>query len=184
MLDSARPLSLKGSLLLADPSLSDRYFRHAVVLLTEHDKTTGAHGYVINKPQGKKVGDVLRGPEFEGLANVPIYVGGPVSQEHLIFAALQWKVATKRLTVQTHLSGPEALERQERGEVIRAFLGYSGWSSGQLEHEMRANSWVTRPPGPGVLEPGADELLWKRLVTSLGPYYELRSYGPKHPGMN
>lgn len=184
MTDSARPLTLKGSLLLADPSLRDQYFYHSVLLLTEHDKDQGAVGYVLNKPYGKKVGDILMGEEFAGLHSVPIFIGGPVSREHLVFAALQWKIATKRLTVQTHLSAAEAMQRQENGEIIRAFLGYSGWGSGQLEHEMRENAWITRPAASQVLEGESNEKLWKMLLTSLGPVYELRSHYPASPWFN
>ncbi len=184
MAETVRQFSLKGNLLLADPSLRDPHFRHGVVLLTEHSKETGAHGYVLNKPYGKNVGDVLRGPEFAGLAEVPLYVGGPVNREHLIFASFQWKVATKRLTVQTHLSVDEALRRKENGETIRAFLGYSGWDKGQLEYEIRHNSWITRPAGPAVLELQTDDRLWRMLITALGPYYELKAQGPENPGWN
>jgi putative transcriptional regulator len=182
--DSVRPLSLKGSLILADPSLRDAHFRKSVLLLTEHHRDKGAHGYVLNQPYGKTVGEVLSGDDFSALSDVPIFVGGPVSREHLIFASLQWKVATKRLTCQTHLSVGDAIARRENGETIRAFLGYSGWGKGQLERELQENAWIARTPGPNVLEGSAKDGLWRQLMASLGPYYELRTFGPSHPLLN
>jgi putative transcriptional regulator len=126
----------------------------------------------------------LGGEEFSPLRHVPIFIGGPVGQEHLIFAALSWKPSAKALTCTTHLSLPDAIALQESGKHVRAFLGYSGWSSGQLEKELRGNSWITRRPEPSVLESKADESLWSTLLTTMGPYYKLLAGTPPNPELN
>src|SRR6056297_2150358 len=51
--------SLKGSLLLADPGLKEPTFFQSVLLLTEHSDENGALGYILNRPLGRNVGDLL-----------------------------------------------------------------------------------------------------------------------------
>ena len=53
--------SYKGSLILADPSLRESTFFRCVLLLTEHSRQTGAFGYILKRPIGKKVGEKLEG---------------------------------------------------------------------------------------------------------------------------
>ena len=84
------PIRLQGNLLIADPSLGDGIFRHSVILLTEHTTSSGAHGLILNHPSGHKVGEFLKEEEFSPLARIDVHVGGPVSSEHLTFAALWW----------------------------------------------------------------------------------------------
>jgi putative transcriptional regulator len=184
MSDPARPLSLKGALLLADATLQDPYFEHSVVLLTAHQREQGATGFVLNKPFGKRIGEMIPKAEFAALKDVEVFIGGPVGGEHLIFAAMHWRVETRRLVMQTHLSAEDAIARQEQGETIRAFLGYSGWSRGQLEQEIRENAWQTRAPVARVMEPTCDDRLWRELYRSLGPLFELKALGPKFPSQN
>ena len=52
-LEDPTRLCLRGSLLLADPSLHDPNFHRTVLLLTEHRHDAGAHGYILNRPFGK-----------------------------------------------------------------------------------------------------------------------------------
>jgi putative AlgH/UPF0301 family transcriptional regulator len=109
--------SYKGSLILADPSLRESTFFRSVLLLTEHSRTTGAFGYILNRPIGKKVGDllgkdVLPGEVRRTIGDTPVFMGGPVSTEHLTFSALGWSEEDGRLQYATHLSAQEAVMHQ------------------------------------------------------------------------
>lgn len=182
--DDPAPLCLKGSLILADPSLRDPNFFRSVLVLTDHRHDQGAHGYILNRPLGKKVGDVLSTDEFARLREIPIFVGGPVSQEHLTFAAFRWKPASNQLLCATHLSTPEAQERLDQGETIRAFIGYSGWGEGQLESELRQKAWITRKPNARVLQARKIDYMWAELLSSMGPWYQLLAGTPDNPALN
>ena len=74
--EDQQQINLTGSLLLADPSLRDPGFGRSVVLLARHDVAEGASGFIINKPLGKSVSELVTLDELEGLAEVPVYLGG------------------------------------------------------------------------------------------------------------
>jgi putative transcriptional regulator len=177
-------LCLKGSLILADPSLRDPNFFRSVLLLTEHRHDHGAHGYILNRPLGKKVSEVLASDDFSGLHDVPIFIGGPVSQEHLTFVSLTWQPSSHELAFATHLSTEEAKRRRAEGQTIRAFIGYSGWGEGQLEAELRKKAWITRKPEAAILRGSKGEDLWNRLLSSMGPYYRMLANSPEDPSLN
>ena len=182
--DNPGPLCLRGSLMLADPSLRDPNFVRTVLLLTEHDAELGAHGYVLNRPLGKNVGELLAGAQFKSLADVPVYIGGPVSQEKLTFAMLSWDGSVSKLNYTTHLSVSDAKNLHEEGGNIRAFVGYSGWAEGQLENELRQHAWITRKPVPTIVNMAHPELMWTQLLSSMGPWYGLLARMPEDPSLN
>ena len=177
-------LSLQGSLILADPSLQGSGFSRSVLLLTNHKHDDGAMGFILNKPAGKKVSDLVEIESMRELGELPVFVGGPVSQDQLTFASLNWRIDEGELDYGTHLSSEEALHRLREGFEVRAFVGYSGWSEGQLESELQQRSWITHKPVPGVASPDVDDSLWKELLASMGPYYRLLADAPDKPDLN
>jgi putative transcriptional regulator len=176
-------LCLRGSLLLADPSLTDPNFHRSVLLLTDHAHDKGAHGYILNRPTGQTTGDLLSAAEFKALAGVPVYLGGPVSPEQLTFASFTWK-GPSAFVWNTHLTREDAAERLSRGETVRAFVGYSGWAEGQLENEIKHRSWITCKPAAAILRGDNARTLWNDLLKSMGPWFHLLSKIPDDPGLN
>jgi putative transcriptional regulator len=177
-------LNLAGSLLLAHPAMRDPNFHRSVVLLSTHGDD-GAMGVVLNRPMGKRLGDL--NPQFaaSSLAAVPLYQGGPVQTEQLILAAWQPDpLATGyRLYFGIDVEKAESLQHEE-GVRLRAFLGYSGWSKGQLENELRHNTWVITPVGPDLLEGGDGQGLWRTILGGLSPEWRLMAGEPEDPGKN
>ncbi len=182
--EESEQLCLKGSLILADPSLNDPGFERSVLLLTNHQEDDGAAGFILNKPMGKKVSDLIQIDEMRELGELPVFVGGPVSSDQLTFASINWDAKGEELGYDTHLSSEEALHRLREGFFIRAFVGYSGWAEGQLEHELKQRSWITRKPVPIAASLDADEDLWKDLLSSMGPYYKMLASFPDRPELN
>lgn len=176
--------SLKGSLILADPSLREPTFRHSVLLLTEHNEEEGAHGYILNRPIDKTVGELLPAEEFKSLASVPVFVGGPVSTEHLTFGSLAWSEQEKKLQFTSHLSAKQAMRHQKEGFSIRAFVGYSGWGEGQLESELKQHTWITHKPEKRVLELAELDTLWNRLLKEMSPWHALLADEPDDVSLN
>lgn len=178
------PETISGSLLLASPSLRDPNFFHTVLLLAAHNSEDGAFGYILNRPLDKQVSDLLEDRDLGPLADVPVFLGGPVGTNKLSFAALDWNSKKRALQVQTHLSTEQAIRELKKGRIVRGFVGYSGWSEGQLENEIEQHSWIACKPDKTVLTtPGAGEL-WTTILADLGPYYSLLARMPADPSLN
>lgn len=172
------PIQLEGQLLIADLSLHDGFFNRSVILLTDHNHEDGAHGFILNRPTGQTVGDLLSSDEFSDLANIPIHLGGPVGQEHLTFAAF-WTTPNKKLKFATRISAADAIKRsQQPGALIRAFAGYSGWVSGQLEDEIKNQSWIPTLPSSELLASHHEVDLWSDLLRSISPYHKILAEAP------
>lgn len=181
--------SLQGNLILADPGLKEPTFFQSVLLLTEHSEDSGALGYILNRPIGKMVGDLLGDdvlPEEQQtrLADVPVFLGGPVNTEHLTFSALGWSEHDQKLQFSTHLSAAEAVMHQMEGFHIRAFVGYAGWSEGQLEGELEQKAWITHKPEREIIDVSHMEDLWKDLLRELSPWYKIVADEPDNLGLN
>ena len=69
----------------------DPNFRRAVLFIYEHDSNEGAGGLIINRPLDKQVVDLVNEAPPEGLADVPVFLGGPVGKNQLMFAAFEWE---------------------------------------------------------------------------------------------
>ena len=158
------PLSLAGSLLVAHPSMLDPNFRRAVLFISAHDRTEGAMGVILNRPLDKQVADLVGDTPPEGLADVPVFLGGPVGKNQLMFAAFEWEEA-EGLRLNHNVNVEEAHERAEEDPAsIRAFVGYAGWSAGQLEAEMKENAWILQKPTRAALTPERLPKLWFEIM--------------------
>jgi len=177
-------LSMAGSLLLAHPGMRDPNFRRTVVLLSAHGED-GALGLVLNRPTGKRLGELNAEFAASQLAVVPVYQGGPVQTEQLILAAWQADPLGEgfKLHFGIDVHKAEAL-LNEAGVRLRAFLGYSGWMKGQLENELRQNTWVVTPVNTGLVERQEGPELWRTILGGLSPEWKLMAGEPDDPGMN
>src|SRR6185295_18234760 len=80
--------TLAGSLLLAHPAMKDPNFRRSVVLMSSHN-AEGAIGVVLNRPLGKRLGELSGDFALGPLASIPLFNGGPVQTEQLVLTAWQ-----------------------------------------------------------------------------------------------
>jgi len=68
-------------------------------------------------------------------------------------------------------------------ENIRFFLGYSGWTGGQLDEELKKDSWLVGDIRPSrIIHPSRN--LWKESVRNVGDQYQLWTTFPENPGYN
>ena len=178
------PIQLQGQLLLADPSLRNSTFHRSVILLTEHKSDEGAFGLILNHPTGKTVGDFLEGEEFSPLQQLQVHHGGPVATDQLTFSSFWWS-KKQGLRWAIRLSAKAAVTHAHRpGRIVRAFIGYSGWTAGQLENELRRSSWITARPGPDLLGRMHDQQLWSELLRGISPLHRILAEAPDDPTLN
>jgi putative transcriptional regulator len=181
---SELPFSLSGQLLLASPALSDGTFDRAVILIAEHSSTEGAIGTIINHCTPTSVGDILPDPAFSALHHLPVHHGGPVSTGELSFSAFSW-ANTKSLDYAPRISAKHASELVASGKhIVRATVGHSGWSPGQLEDELKRNTWITLRPSAALFNHPHDLSLWTDLLKGISPYHHLLAEAPKNPFLN
>src|SRR3954467_13038634 len=74
-----------GSLLVAHPNMVDPNFRRAVLFISEHQPDEGALGVIINRPLDRPVAELVSGDPPAGLSEVPVFLGGPVGKDQLMF---------------------------------------------------------------------------------------------------
>jgi putative transcriptional regulator len=165
-----------GTLLAAFPDMLDPNFMHSVVLICQHNEQ-GAYGVITNRATKLTVADLL--PSHATLASVrfPVFLGGPVDHSTLQFVHLVPERVPGGISIDGKLwlggeldalgeylrRDPAAAERN-----VRLFLGYAGWSAGQLERELEGRSWLPAPPSHDAIFGAAGEPTWRRVVRSIG----------------
>lgn len=178
------PIHLQGKILLAEPSLHDGIFDRSVILLADHSTEEGAFGLILNQPTGHHVGDFLKEKAFDPLKHIAVHLGGPVSREHLTFSAFCWS-DDDHLKWQVRIPAEQAVAcSRQPGTLVRAFVGYSGWSAGQLEDELRRNTWITTRPDATLLGRPHDRDLWADILRSMSPYHRILAESPQDPRSN
>ncbi len=185
---SDAPIPLQGQLLIADPSLRDGVFNKSVILLAEHSLDKGGYGLILNHPTDQTVGDLIRSEDFQTLSKIPVYLGGPVGQEHLTFVAFWANVTQKspaQLKFATRISAQDAIKHsQQSGTLVRAFAGCSSWTPGQLENELRKKSWIPVKPGIELLSTQHEKNLWAEILRNVSPYHQILAEAPDDIYMN
>lgn len=174
--------TLAGSLLLAHPAMRDPNFRHSVVLMSAHN-AEGAMGVVLNRPLGKRLGELSGDFALGPLASIPLFTGGPVQPEQLVLAAWQTRDDGFRLHFGVEPDKAQQLLSEE-GTHVRGFLGYSGWSAGQLENEMKMRTWVVVDVPEDLLTHNQDESLWRTVLGRAGAEWKLLAGEPENPEAN
>jgi putative transcriptional regulator len=174
--------SLAGQLLLAHPAMSDPNFGRTVVLISAHDDG-GAMGVVLNRPLGKHLGELNGEFALGALSDVPVFQGGPVKTEQLLLAA--WQFRTDGFKLYFGIEPDKAAQlRSDEGLHLRAFLGHSGWSRGQLERELKRNTWVVTPVPGNLLQHSEGVELWRTVLGSMGAGWKLLAGEPDDPAVN
>ena len=177
--------SLAGSLLVAHPNMLDPNFRRTVLYISAHDPEDGAIGVIINRPLNKSVGDLVTETPPQNLADVPVFLGGPVGNNQLMLAAFEWhKVEGLKLNQHSLVAGESIADAPHGSPAIFAFLGYAGWSAGQLEAEMKQKAWIVQKPSRATLRSERLSRLWFDIMNRLGPWYRMLAAAPDDPSLN
>jgi putative transcriptional regulator len=163
----------------------DPNFRRTVLFISAHDLDEGAMGVIINRPLDTQVANLVTELPSPGLADVPVFHGGPVGKNQLMFAAFEWE-KSKALTLNHHAALKKASDvtDQKKTAMICAFVGYASWGAGQLEAEMKQKAWLLQEPSPSVLKLDRLPNLWFDIMRGLGPWYKMLAAVPDDPSLN
>jgi putative transcriptional regulator len=178
----------KGKILISEPFLPDTFFNRTIVYLADHN-ADGSVGFILNKKLEIKVCDAISG--FEGWEEY-LSMGGPVAPDTLHYLHNLGEKIPKSVWVDENIwwGGDIDLIRAliKKGRLdnsqIRFFLGYSGWSAGQLERELKENSWVIAKVKTDIVLNNQVNNTWKRVLRGLKNKYRMWADFPESPDMN
>src|ERR1700730_1274026 len=180
-----KPGNLAGSLLVAHPNMLDPNFRRTVLFISAHDPEDGAIGVIINRPLEKSVADLVTETPPKDLADVPVFFGGPGGNNQLMLAAFEWhKGEGLKLNKHAMDANGAATSAAESSPSVFAFLGYAGWSAGQLEAEMKQKAWIVQKPSRAALKSDKLSRLWFDIMNRLGAWYRMLAAAPDDPSLN
>lgn len=169
--------SLTAHFLIAMPAMDDPNFAQGVTILCQHNDE-GAMGLVVNRVSEFTLGEVFEQMQIvtdsQELADIPVLLGGPVQPDRgfiLHDDPREWSSTLRfgnGLAVSTSRDILEAMAKGEGPKNAVVALGYAGWSAGQLEAEIAANSWLTVEADQAILFRTPINARWQAAAKSLG----------------
>jgi len=155
--------------------------------MCEHNDQ-GTFGLILNQSTNLRLNDVLCEPVVN---NLPLYLGGPVEQNTLHFLhQLPFIEDSIPVGDSYFWSGDfeQIVSLLNVGKIteqdIRFFIGYSGWSKGQLEEEIQQKAWIVADANPEFLFDTPADQLWRTVLRRMGGEYRVKSHYPIDPNLN
>lgn len=173
----------KGKVLLAEPYMMDANFGRGVILLCEHNNE-GSLGFVLNKEMDVRIDELVGDfPEF----NTPVFAGGPVETDTLHYLHDVGDLLEGSIAVGQGIFWGGDFEKLKflidakliKPHNIRFFMGYSGWSAGQLLEEMNVRSWIVANMHPNYLFKSKPAFLWKQIMHNKGNIFSVIATMPE-----
>ena len=183
---SGKPV--KGKLLISEPFLPDPSFKRTVILLVEHNEE-GTVGFVLNRPLRANLKEVM--PDFPDF-NSLLYYGGPVQPDTLHYVHRKGELLDESIAIGNDVywggNFEELRALADAGLVeeddFKFFVGYSGWSPGQLDEEMEAKTWLVADCRMEDVFSKAPDQLWRDVLSNMGKDYKILSNFPEDPNLN
>jgi putative transcriptional regulator len=178
----------KGKILISEPFLPDTFFNRSIVYLTDHT-AQGSVGFILNRKLDLQVSAAIAG--FEDW-DENLSMGGPVAPDTLHYLHNLGDLIPKSVLVEGNIFWGGDIDSIrdliKAGKIkqsqIRFFLGYSGWSAGQLERELKENSWVIAKVNSNIVLNNKSDDIWKRVLRSFKNKYRMWADFPDSPEMN
>ena len=170
---------LKGNIICALPQLKDIFFSKSIIYITHHNKE-GAVGIVLNYKilsiKGTELFKKLRIKDTnQNLEkDFSFHIGGPLSQNFgFILHSSDYKSKNTlkisknvKMTCSTEIINDIA--RNQGPTKFFISLGYSGWGPGQLEDEIKQNSWINISEELDFLFDMDSEKKWTNAIKRTG----------------
>ena len=156
----------RGKLLVATELVGGAFFAETVILLLNYDEN-GAMGIVVNRPTDVAVQDAVDDVDELAWYTGELFWGGPVQMD-VLHALLRTDDPPEgvRAVVGSvyYVNTDEGLQDAPADEAgLRFFIGYAGWSAGQLDGELERGSWHVVPASDEAVFAEDPDALWKQL---------------------
>ncbi len=177
----------KGRILISEPFLAGDFFSRSTVLLVDYS-SSGAVGFILNKPYEAQINELF---SLSSIFVPEVFVGGPVSDDSLFYIHTLGDKIQGSINIKDELFWGGNFEElksvilsgKAKAEQVKFFVGYSGWSPGQLEEEISGNSWlVADVDSKRVMK--STRNLWLESVKKAGRHYETWLNFPEDPNSN
>lgn len=175
-----------GNILISAPAVPD-VFNRSVVFITEHNKN-GTVGLIINKILEYNLKDIVK--TFSEIDS-PVYFGGPVQTELVsVIHRIGDRIGGYEISDGIYYScDAEKLNDLAENHLlnlddIKFFLGYAGWSKGQLMDEIKHDSWFISQGLESYIFDTDIKDLWSKTLKDMGSKYKLISIYPENPSLN
>jgi putative transcriptional regulator len=180
--------SLKGQLLLDNGKLQGSFFQRSVILICQHD-ADGAFGLVLNRETGTTVGEAVSAPLSNQIKAMSLFHGGPVQPQMLSFLHSDSFLPDANVMPNVSLGHSvdtlvEITEGYSPSRQMRVFAGYAGWSPGQLDDEMKRDTWLTHAATLELIFSASPAKLWKLVLAAKGWRYKLIADAPEDLSWN
>lgn len=145
--------------------------------------------FSLNKKLDIKLCDAVSG--FEGWEE-NLNMGGPVAPDTLHYLHVLGNLIPRSVPIEDSIYWGGDIETIKglikansiKPFQIKFFLGYSGWSAGQLDRELKENSWVIAKVKSEVIMASWGSDSWKSLLRSFNNKYRIWAEFPESPEMN
>jgi putative transcriptional regulator len=182
--------SLKGHLLIATPQLESTIFARSVILMLEATEQAAA-GVILNQPIKTTLTELsgkIFAADFEW--DKPISLGGPLASSLMVLHSAE-HLADKEVIPGVYLTvEPSKVHElvEQRPEPSLVLANYSAWGPGQLDGELRRDSWLTLPATPKQVFWTGEKELWKAVwsevrTRNMAHLLRIREV-PADPGLN
>ncbi|MCL2131360.1 MAG: YqgE/AlgH family protein [Lentimicrobiaceae bacterium] len=177
-----------GKLLVAVPLKGDFFFDRSVILLVEHNEK-GSFGITLNKDLPLTLKNIFPDTQNE---HIPVWWGGPVDVNMLFFLHSYGDLLKGSIpvtdTIHYGASAADLLHSIKKEildeNLIRFYLGYAGWTDGQLEEEINQKLWVVADWDEKKFFDPNNKLCWNSVVESLGSDFSSWLDTPEEPYLN
>lgn len=176
-----------GILLLAEPFMQDPNFARTAILLCEYSEK-GAFGLILNQAFPLSLSQIL---DYKGNFNAPVRIGGPCERDSLHFVHRYADLPDAIPLIDDLFWGGDyaLLKDLISGNEIDAadflfFIGYAGWTEGQLDEEFKEGDWVAIECNAAWLMQTDVSQFWANSLKSLGGESAQLANYPKHPKLN
>lgn len=173
----------KGRVLIADPFSKDAYFGRSVVYLCEHNEE-GTFGFVLSNYIDLNLADIAK--NFPNISS-RVSIGGPVQTDSIFFLHLLGNRLPGSVEIADgiYMGGDYDLLMEQINDKtidekkVRFFLGYSGWTGGQLDEEISRNNWIVAPViNPLEIMDTSIDNIWQKLMKREGKKFDILSRAP------
>lgn len=167
-------MDFNQQILIALPNMQDSRFDQAVILICEHNED-GAMGLVLNHPLKVNTEQIFEDLNLEKPATNHLALdGGPLNKNcgFIIHGNNQkYKSSIElqdNLTLTTSKDLLTEIANHSFSGQWQFMLGYSGWTSNQLEAEIAENTWLTCPINLDLIFNTPKELQWEKALSLIG----------------